>query len=110
MPLIAGIIWNRLLKPMPLEIDATIQYVVGEQGRWWRPVTLEEYKIESPYNTYLHKGKPPAPICNPGLAAIEAVIHDQSSDYFYYLHDENRRIHCAETYKEHLENIEKYLK
>ena len=95
---------------MPLEIDATIQYVVGEQGRWWRPVTLEEYKIESPYNTYLHKGKPPAPICNPGLAAIEAVIHDQSSDYFYYLHDENRRIHCAETYKEHLENIEKYLK
>ncbi|XOB40370.1 MAG: endolytic transglycosylase MltG [Candidatus Nealsonbacteria bacterium] len=109
MPLIAGIIWNRLLKPMPLEIDATIQYVVGEQGRWWRPVTPEEYKIESPYNTYLHEGKPPAPICNPGLAAIEAVVHDQPSDYFYYLHDENRQIYCAETYREHLENIDKYL-
>ena len=109
MPLIAGIIWNRLLKPMPLEIDATIQYVVGEQGRWWRPITPEEYKIESPYNTYLHEGKPPAPICNPGLAAIEAVVHDQPSDYFYYLHDSEGQIHLAKTYEEHKENIEKYL-
>lgn len=109
MPLIAGIIWNRLLKPMPLQIDATIQYVIGEPGNWWKPVTPEEYKIESPYNTYLHGGKTPAPICNPGLAAIEAVVHDQPSDYFYYLHDADRQIHCAETYPEHLDNIKKYL-
>ncbi|XOB41401.1 MAG: endolytic transglycosylase MltG [Candidatus Nealsonbacteria bacterium] len=110
MPLIAGIIWNRLLKPMPLQIDATIQYIVGEPGNWWRPVTPEEYKIESAYNTYLHEGKPPAPICNPGLAAIEAVIHDQPSDYFYYLHDSEGQIHPAETYEEHLENIKTFLK
>lgn len=110
MPLIAGIIWNRLLKPMPLQIDATIQYILGEPGSWWRSVTPEEYKIESPYNTYLHKGKPPAPICNPGLAAIEALIHDQSSDYFYYLHDTEGQIHLAETYEEHLENIKTFLK
>jgi len=110
MPLIAGIIWNRLLKPMPLQVDASIQYIVGEPGNWWRPVTPEEYKIESSYNTYLHEGKPPAPICNPGLAAIEAVVHDQPSDYFYYLHDGEGQIHCAETYEEHKENIENYLK
>ena len=110
MPLIAGIIWNRLLKPMPLQIDATIQYIVGELGNWWRPVTPEEYKTESPYNTYLHEGKPPAPICNPGLAAIEAVVHDQPSDYFYYLHDSEGQIHLAETYEEHLENIQTFLK
>jgi len=110
MPLIAGIIWNRLLKPMSLQVDATIQYIVGEPGNWWRPVTPEEYKIESPYNTYLHEGKPPAPICNPGLAAIEAVIHDQPSDYFYYLHDSEGQIHPAKTYEEHKENIEQYLK
>ncbi|MCK4355339.1 endolytic transglycosylase MltG [Candidatus Parcubacteria bacterium] len=109
MPLIAGIIWNRLLKPMPLQVDATIQYIVGEEGNWWRPVTPEEYKIESPYNTYLHEGRPPAPICNPGLAAIEAVVHDQSSDYFYYLHDSEGQIHSAKTYKEHQMNIEQYL-
>lgn len=109
MPLIAGIIWNRLLKPMPLEIDATIQYVVGEPGNWWRPVTPEEYKIESPYNTYLHQGRPPAPICNPGLAAMEAVVRDQPSDYFYYLHDSGGQIHPAITYEEHLENIIEYF-
>jgi len=110
MPLISGIIWNRLLKPMPLQIDATIQYILGESGNWWRPVTPEEYKIESPYNTYLHEGRPPAPICNPGLAAIEAIIHDQPSDYFYYLHDSEGQIHCAKNYEEHKENIEQYLK
>lgn len=109
MPLIAGVIWNRLLKPMPLQIDATIQYIVGEQGNWWRPVTPEEYKTESPYNTYLHKGKPPAPICNPGLAAIEAVVYSAETDYLYYLHDKERKIHLALTYEEHLENIDKYL-
>ena len=110
MPLIAGIIWNRLLKPMPLQIDATIQYIIGEPGNWWRPVTTEEYKTESPYNTYLHEGKPPASICNPGLAAIESVVYDQPSDYFYYLHDSEGQIHFAETYEEHLENIKIFLK
>jgi len=111
MPLIAGIIWNRLLHdpPMRLEIDATIQYIVGELGKWWRPVTPEEYKIESLYNTYLHEGKPPAPICNPGLAAIDAVVHSEDSEYLYYLHDSEGQIHPAKTYEEHQMNIEQYL-
>jgi len=110
MPLIAGIIWNRWLQDMKFEIDATVQYALGEPGNWWRPVTPEEYKIESPYNTYLHKGRPPAPICNPGLAAIDAVINSEDSEYLYYLHDSEGQIHLAKTYEEHLENIEKYLK
>ena len=109
MPLIAGIIWNRWLQDMKFEIDATVQYALGEPGNWWRPVTPEEYKIESPYNTYLHKGRPPAPICNPGLAAIDAVINSEDSEYLYYLHDSKGQIHPAKTYREHLENIDKYL-
>jgi len=112
MPLIAGIIWNRLLhKPeVKLEIDATIQYIIGKPGNWWPKVRPEDYKIESPYNTYLHAGKPPAPICNPGLAAMEAVVHPEETEYYYYLHDSQGQIHPAKTYEEHLENIEKYLK
>lgn len=111
MPLIAGIIWNRLLHdpPMKLQIDATIQYIVGEPGNWWRPIKFEERIIMSPFNTYLHEGKPPAPICNPGLAAMEAVIHDQPSDYLYYLHDSEGQIYFAKTYEEHQANIEQYL-
>jgi UPF0755 protein len=110
MPLLAGIIWNRWLGGIPFQIDATIQYVLGELGNWWPIIKKEDYKIDSPYNTYLHKGRPPSPICNPGLAAINAVIHSEDSDYLYYIHDNQGQIHLAKTYEEHLKNIAKYLK
>jgi len=110
MPLIAGIIWNRWLKDMKFEIDATIQYALGEPGNWWPKIKPDDYKADSPYNTYLHKGRPPAPICNPGLTAIDAVINSEESEYLYYLHDSEGQIRLAKTYEEHLENIEKYLK
>jgi UPF0755 protein len=110
MPLIAGIIWNRLLKGMKLEIDATVQYALGREGNWWPKIKPEDYKIDSPYNTYLYKGKPPTPICNPGISAIKAVLEPKETEYLYYLHDEKGNIHLAKTYEEHLLNIEKYLK
>jgi len=110
MPLIAGVIWNRWLKGMPFEIDATIQYALGRPGNWWPIIKPEDYKLDSAYNTYLHKGRPPSPICNPGLAAINAVINSEETEYLYYLHDSEGQIHLAETYEEHLQNIEKYLK
>jgi len=110
MPLIAGVIWNRWLKDMKFEIDATIQYALGKLGNWWPIIKPDDYKLDSPYNTYLHKGRPPAPICNPGLAAINAVINSEETEYLYYLHDSEGQIHLAKTYEEHLENIEKYLK
>jgi len=110
MPLIAGVIWNRWLKDMPFQIDATIQYALGEPGNWWPIITPEDYKLDSPYNTYIHKGRPPTPICSPGLAAIDAVINSQDSEYLYYLHDSQGQIHLAKTYEEHLQNIEEYLK
>jgi len=109
MPLISGIIWNRWLADMYLEIDASLQYVLGKPGNWWPVVKKEDYKIDSPYNTYVKKGRPPTPICNPGRAAIKAVIFPKESNYFYYLHDQNRKIHLARTYKEHLENINQYI-
>lgn len=109
MPLIAGIVWNRWLKSMHFEIDATVQYALGEPGNWWPSITSKDYKVDSPYNTYLHKGRPPAPICNPGLAALASVIFPEETNYLYYLHDKDKQIHCALTYKEHLENIDKYL-
>lgn len=110
MPLIAGIIWNRWLKDMKFEIDATIQYVLGEPGNWWPIIKPEDYKFDSPYNTYFYEGRPPAPICNPGLAAINAVINSEESEYLYFLHDNEGQIHLAKTYEEHKANIERYLK
>lgn len=109
MPLIASVIWNRWTKSIPFQIDATVQYALGEPGNWWKKIKTEDYKINSPYNTYIHQGRPPAPICNPGLAAIDAVINPEKTDYLYYLHDGAGQIHLAKTYEEHLKNIKKYL-
>lgn len=112
MPLIAGILWNRLAQDMNLEIDATVQYARGKtESGWWAPIRAEDIeKIDSPYNTYRYKGLPPFPISNPGLEAIEAVLQPAETDCLYYLHDSNRQIHCAKTFEEHQANIDQYLK
>lgn len=110
MPLIAGIIWNRLLAGMRLDIDATLQYVLGnERDGWWPTIRPDDRTVDSPYNTYRHTGLPPTPIANPGIDAIEAVLSPAETDCFYYLHDEAGDIHCAETYDGHQENIDQYL-
>jgi len=112
MPLIAGILWNRLSKEMKLEVDATVQYARGKTDKgWWTPIKPENItEIDSPYNTYKYKGLPPHPIANPGIDAIEAVLNPTETNCLYYLHDSHRQIHCSKTYEEHKANIEKYLK
>jgi UPF0755 protein len=113
MPLIAGIIWNRLEKDMKLEIDATVQYArdnKANNGSWWTPIVPSDKQIDSPYNTYFYKGLPLHPIDNPGIQAIDAVLNSTETECLYYLHDHNGQIHCAKTYEEHKANIEKYLK
>lgn len=112
MPLIAGILWNRLEKDMKLEVDATVQYARGKtDAGWWAPITPEDIAtIDSPYNTYKYHGLPPHPIANPGIDAIDAVLHPTDTDCLYYLHDNDRQIHCAVTYEEHKKNIETYLR
>lgn len=117
MKLISGIIWNRLDQGIKLEIDATMQYTRGKVVNpstgavsWWGSIDLTQKKKDSPYNSYLHKGLPPTPICSPGLDAIRAVIEPEQTDCIFYLHDKNRQIHCAKTYAGHLLNIDTYLR
>jgi UPF0755 protein len=112
MPLISGILWNRLDKKMNLEVDATVQYARGKtETGWWTPIKASDIQeIDSKYNTYKYPGLPPHPIDNPGISAIEAVLNPEETDCLYYLHDHDRQIHCAVTYEEHMVNIEKYLR
>ncbi|MBU6323084.1 endolytic transglycosylase MltG [Patescibacteria group bacterium] len=110
-PTIAGILWNRLDAGMRLQVDATVQYAVGNEGNgWWPTVKPADLKAASPYNTYLHAGLPPAPIANPDLAAIKAALEPATTTCLYYLHDNRGVMHCAATYAEHLAYIRRYLK
>jgi UPF0755 protein len=112
MPLISGVIWNRLLNDQPLEIDATVQYARGKtDSGWWAPIRASDIDtVDSLYNTYKNTGLPPTPISNPGIEAIEAALNPEETDCFYYLHDNDRQIHCAVSLEEHEQNIEKYLR
>jgi len=111
MPLIAGIIWNRLLQNMKLDIDATLQYARGDKGNgWWAPIRVEDKSLDSPYNTYLYAGLPPHPIDNPGIDALGAVLNPQKTNCLYYLHDNDGVTRCSPTYEGHLANIQKYLR
>jgi UPF0755 protein len=110
MRLISGIIWNRLFIGMPLQIDATLQYAKGDGEKWWPIVNSRDKEIDSPYNTYKNEGLPPGPIASPGISAIEAAMNPAKTDCIFYLHDKLRNIHCSDTYKGHLENINRYLK
>jgi UPF0755 protein len=106
-PEIAAVILNRLAIGQPLEIDATVQYVVGTSENWWPPLSgLDFRSIENPYNTYFVKGLPAGPIANPGLSSLLAVAHPAQSRYLYYraLCDGSGRHAFATTYEEHLAN------
>lgn len=81
-PLIAGVYLNRLRKMMKLECDATVQYALG---RHKARLSYSDLKVDSPYNTYLHPGLPPGPICNPGLDSIRSVLNPIESDFLYYV-------------------------
>ncbi len=81
-PVVAAVIWNRLRTDMLLQIDATIQYALGET----KPVlTYDDLEIDSPYNTYKYAGLPPTPISNPGLAALKAAADPSADKYLYYV-------------------------
>lgn len=109
MALVSGIVWNRIWEGMRLQIDATLQYAKGsEEDGWWPKVSPEDKKIDSEYNTYLYDGLPPGAIANPGPDAIYAAYNPAKTECLFYLHDKKRKIHCAKTYEEHKQNIEKY--
>ncbi|MBV8955855.1 MAG: endolytic transglycosylase MltG, partial [Solirubrobacterales bacterium] len=81
-PLVASVIYNRLQAGMPLQIDATTRYATGN---YTRPLTVSELNSSSPYNTRVHKGLPPTPINNPGMASIDAAARPAQSNYLYFV-------------------------
>ncbi len=107
MGMVSGILQNRLGLGMPLQADASIEYVLDKP---LKELTPNDLKIDSPYNTYLNKGLPPTPIGNPGADAINAVIDPTPTDYLFYITGTDGTFYYAETYEEHKRNIARYLK
>jgi UPF0755 protein len=72
-------------------------------------ISDEDTKIEHPYNTYLHEGLPPGPICSPGLASIEAALYpDEESEYYYFVAKGDGTHHFSKTLEEHLQAVKNY--
>jgi UPF0755 protein len=103
-PIVAGVIENRIMKNMRLQIDASLLYGIQE----WRRLTYDDYRnIPGPYNLYRHGGLPPGPICSPTVESIEAALNPAEHDYLYYVALPEGRHLFSKTYGEHLRNIQK---
>lgn len=78
---VAGVYANRLRIGMKLDADPTIQYALGD----WRELSLDDLKLESPYNTYRVAGLPPTPICNPGLRALQGAARPAAHEFLFFV-------------------------
>ncbi|GAC1403008.1 MAG: endolytic transglycosylase MltG [Candidatus Velthaea sp.] len=105
--LMAGVYYNRLRRGMPLEVDATIEYVFEAHHT---VITKRDLQIDSPYNTYRNSGLPPTPIANPGKPSLDAAFHPRPSDYLYYVAKGDGHSAFARTLSEHNANVARYLK
>ena len=103
--IVAQVFFKRLQLNMPLQTDATLQYLMDAPKE---DVTFKDTEIDSPYNTYQYAGLPPGPIANPGLESIEAVLNPADTNYLYFVADRQGHNHYADTYDEHLELVSQY--
>ncbi|ORT98956.1 hypothetical protein D081_2321 [Anaerovibrio sp. JC8] len=102
MPVISQVLWKRLNISMPLQSDATLQYVMAEIKE---DVSIADTKIDSPYNSYQNYGLPPGPIASPGLKALQAALEPSATDYLYFVADREGRNYYSNTYDEHLAKV-----
>ncbi len=104
-PIVAQVFLKRLKLNMPLQTDATLQYLMETPKE---DLSIEDTQIDSPYNTYQHTGLPPGPIASPGMASIEAILHPAETDFLYFVADRRGHNHYAFTYEEHLNLVNQY--
>lgn len=104
---IASVFNNRIEQGMPLQTDPTVLYALGEHKD---RVLYKDLEVENAYNTYQNKGLPPGPIANSGRASTDATVDPAKTDYLYFVADKSGQNHFAETYDEHLQNVEKYVR
>lgn len=103
---VSGILWKRLDDGIALGVDATVRFALD---KWTGALTYEDLDNESAYNTRKKAGLPPGPISNFSFESLQAAIMPQDSEYYFYLHDSEGKIHYGKTNEEHNLNKRKYL-
>ncbi|MBN1446190.1 MAG: endolytic transglycosylase MltG [Candidatus Omnitrophica bacterium] len=104
--IIAGIIYKRLKKNMPIQSCSTVLFALGTPKS---RLSGKDLNVKSPYNTYTHKGLPPGPICSPGLSSLKAAVNPRKTDYLYFVSMGDGRNHFSSTYREHLNASKTFL-
>ena len=104
---VSDIFWRRIEKGMPLQADATVNYVIKGNNP---SLTLEQTRIDSRYNTYKYTGLPVGPIANPGIDSLKAAIYPEPNKFWYYLSSPDGTTIFSKTLDEHNINKQKYLK
>lgn len=112
MPMIAAVYENRLRMGMKLQADPTVIFATSN-GTQSAGLSISHTDLKNPslYNTYMHEGLPPGPICSPGLAALQAVLHPAQSNAFYFvsMDDGSHRSIFSSSLQQHLKNIKRFL-
>ena len=106
-PMVAGVILRRLKKHMRLQIDPTVVYGLGLP--YGTKLTYKNLRSKTLYNTYVHYGLPPTPICLPSLASIQAALHPDHSSYLYYVSKGDGSHIFSNTYLQQVKNVKKYI-
>jgi UPF0755 protein len=107
-PKVASVFNNRLAAGMPLQTDPAVIYASMLGGTWTGVIHQSELRSNSAYNTYMHLGLPPGPICNPGEAALKAVLHPANTNYLYFVANSQGATRFAFTLPEHSANVATY--
>jgi UPF0755 protein len=107
-PLVAGVFQNRLAAGMPLQTDPSVIYASLLNGTWTGVIHQSELHSDSDYNTYTHAGLPPGPICNPGVASLQAALHPAQTDYMYFVANPDGSTKFAKELDEHNANVAVY--
>jgi len=107
-PLVAGVFENRLRLHMPLQCDPTVVYALERNGQYSGTLTLNDLRVDSPYNTYANRGLPPGPIGNPGDVALRAALAPADTKYLYFVANTQGGHFFSATLAEHNKNVQKY--
>ncbi len=106
-PVVSGILWKRHDAKMGLGVDAAVRYILDKPSA---AITVSDLDTDSPYNLRKFRGLPPGPIASPGMSSLRAAAAPEDSEYWFYLHGTDGKIHYAVTNDEHNQNRAKYLR